>query len=119
MYGISKLGCFFAGCCHGIKYSGPFSISYPHLYSYTVFPVQLVESIAFLIIFIILNYIYRRKGSNNIIYYTIIFSSFSKFILDYFRFSHKNIFLSINQIISLAFFVGGIIYLIKEKIKTE
>ena len=119
MYGVAKLGCFFAGCCYGIKYSGPFNIRYPHLYAYTVFPVQLVETIVFVIIFIVLNYMYKRKKTDNIICYTIIISSISKFILDFLRFSHMNVFLSVNQIISLVFFVGGIIYLIKEKIKAE
>ena len=117
MYSISKLGCFFAGCCYGIKYSGIFSISYPHLYEYTVFPIQLLETITFFIIFIVSNTIYKRKKSENIIWYVIILSALAKFLLDYLRISHTNIFLSTNQIISIVFIIISIAFIIYNKAK--
>lgn len=118
MYSISKLGCLFAGCCYGIKYNGIFNISYPHLYSYSVFPVQLLETIVFFIIFIVLNLIYK-KDKKNIICYTILLSSLGKFILDYLRFSHTNIFLSVNQIISIVFVIISIVILFYTKKKSR
>ena len=111
MYSVSKLGCFFAGCCYGIKYNGIFNIKYENLYSYTVFPVQLLETISFLIIFIILNIIYKKTKTKNIIWYTILFSALIKFALDYLRISHTGILLSTNQIISIVFVMISIVML--------
>ena len=53
MYSVSKLGCLFAGCCHGRPYSGPFSIEYTGKVTETggVFPVQLSETVVFFLIF--------------------------------------------------------------------
>ena len=115
MYSISKLGCFFAGCCHGIKYNGLFSVSYPHLYDYSVFPVQLLESIIFFIIFIGINIFYKKYQSKNIIEYTVLISALAKFLLDYLRYSHINQILSINQIISLVLVVVSLIILSYKK----
>lgn len=111
MYSVSKLGCFFAGCCYGIKYNGILNIKYENLYSYTVFPVQLLETISFLIIFIILNIIYKKTKTKNIIWYTILFSALIKFALDYLRISHTGILLSTNQIISIVFVMISIVML--------
>lgn len=46
---FSKLGCFFAGCCHGNPYDGFFSVTYPvgshaFLQNISLFPIQLVEA---------------------------------------------------------------------------
>ena len=42
IYSISKIACFIAGCCYGIKYDGLF-----HVYSkeagFNTFPVQIIE----------------------------------------------------------------------------
>lgn len=119
MYGISKLGCFFVGCCYGIRYDGIFSVKYPHLHSYTVFPVQLLETITFLMIFIILNIIYKKTKSKNIIWYTILLSALGKFLLDYLRYSHANISISVNQIISIFFIIISIVFIIVNRRKNE
>ena len=53
MYAVSKLGCFFAGCCVGMKYQGPGSIRYLDngAVGEYLFPVQLAETILFLLAF--------------------------------------------------------------------
>lgn len=66
LYSISKLGCFLSGCCVGIKYHGPLSVTYRGtsivngvditervIKGVALFPVQLLESMTFLIVFII------------------------------------------------------------------
>lgn len=119
MYAIGKIGCFLVGCCYGIKYNGIGSIMYKYSKiapNYIkLFPVQILETIVFLLIFIyLINRIIRNKFNWKTVGICFIISGFSKFILDYFRFSHANIFLSLNQIISIIFMlIGCIIYMRK------
>ncbi len=120
MYGIGKIGCFLAGCCYGIKYNGIFKIMYKYSSSAPnnvyLFPVQLLESIVFIIIFIYL-IIQHKKNKFNLksLGIAFILCGFSKFILDYLRMSHTKLF-SFNQIVSLIFVIIGIwIYLTSKK----
>ncbi len=115
IYGISKLGCFFVGCCNGIKYDGLFNVIYVNKDNISLFPVQLVETITFVIIFIIGCILYKKK-KDYIISYTIISSALLKFILDYFRESHNNIVLSTNQIVSIIFIIVTILIIIRKRL---
>lgn len=123
MYSIGKLGCFIAGCCYGIEYNGPFSVIYNYSLSAPknapLFPIQLVESIFFIIIFI---YMIRKHIKNEFDDKTLgisfILCGLSKFLLDFLRMSHKNIIISLNQYISLFFIIIGIIILIHNKRKS-
>ena len=111
IYSISKIGCLLAGCCYGIPYKGPFYVIYPSKLNIKLFPVQLLETILFLIIFIIMNYLYNKKHKN-IIEITFIISALTKFLTDYLRYSHINQVISLNQIISLIIIIITIIILI-------
>lgn len=45
-HAFGRLGCFFAGCCYGMPYDGPFSLSFPAVgVDYQTFPVQLLEMV--------------------------------------------------------------------------
>ena len=112
IYAISKIGCLFAGCCYGIPYNGPLNISYPFRNVYNVFPVQLCETLTFLIIFFILN---RFKDNKNIIYITIIVGALLKGLLDFLRNSHINQIISVNQIFSIILIVLVIVIFIVNK----
>lgn len=122
MYGIGKIGCFLAGCCHGIEYSGIFKVTYNYSYSampgISYFPIQIVESIVFILIFIC-TYIIQRKGkiNNKIIGLIIVLCGISKFTLDFLRISHIGKILSINQIVSIIFILIGIFIMIKSRRK--
>ena len=57
-HAFGRVGCFFAGCCYGMEYQGPFS----HIYTSSIgntpigiplFPVQLLESVLLVVLFII------------------------------------------------------------------
>ena len=56
MYAVGKIGCFFAGCCYGIEYNGFLNVTYNYSAiapkGISLFPIQLLESIVFLIIFL-------------------------------------------------------------------
>ena len=117
MYAVGKLGCFLVGCCYGIKYNGPFSIVYNYasndINGIRLFPVQLVESIVFMIIFILI----MKKKVN--VYKTIFICSLSKFLLDALRFKSNNMILSVNQIGCLIIMVISLILIYKSNEKKK
>ena len=111
MYAIGKVGCFLAGCCIGIPYNGIGHITY-HYSTITsnnnieLFPIQIIETITFTLIFIHIIKIYSKN--KEIISNTFILCGISKFILDFFRMSHIENIISTNQIISIIFIFIGI-----------
>ena len=114
-YGIGKIGCFIAGCCYGIPYNGIFNVVYKDDLNIGQFPIQIVETIVFIIIFIICN---KLKNNKNIIYITILISTIAKFLLDFLRYEHINKLLTINQIFSIVIILVLIpIFIIKRKTK--
>ena len=108
MYGLSKTACHIAGCCHGIPYNGPFSVSYEIYDKVPLFPVQLTETITFLIIFLI-GFILYLKTSKKLRTATIILlaSGICKIILEFFRESHIGVIISGYQILVLCITVSG------------
>jgi len=111
MYSIGKIGCLLQGCCYGIEYNGFLSINYINS-SVSYFPVQLVEAVVFLIIFIIAN---KYKNKNNIVPLTILICSLAKFLLDFLRYEHNifsltNIFGIILIVISIILIIRGVIH---------
>ena len=117
IYSISKLACFFSGCCYGIPYNGLFSVVYTEGLNITLLPIQMIESIAFIIIFIMC---YLNNKNKNIISTTILLSAISKFVLDFFRYSHLNEVISVNQIVSIIFIIISIVFIFsKKKINTN
>lgn len=109
IYGLSKVACFISGCCYGIPYDGLLFVRYNKL---NVFPVQFLETVVFIIIFIICN---RFKDNKNIIWYTIFTSAFFKFLLDYLRYDHINKLITVNQVISIVLMILSVIVIIYKK----
>lgn len=58
IHGFGRIGCFFAGCCYGIGYEGPFHIIFNHSQvaqnGIPLLPIQLIESVSNLIAGILL-----------------------------------------------------------------
>ena len=115
MYSISKIGCFLVGCCYGIKYNGigciKYSASRGAPLNVSLFPIQLVESITFLIIFIGL---FKLKNKDNRLFIglVLIICGVAKFSLEFLRASW-NYKISFTQYISLFFIIIGIYMLIR------
>jgi phosphatidylglycerol:prolipoprotein diacylglycerol transferase len=122
MYSIGKIGCFLAGCCYGIYYNGPFNVVYNYSYSapaeVRLFPIQLLESIVFLVIFIYF-YLNSNKKSNKVLFIgkAIFICGISKFLLDYLRMSHAGQIISVNQLTSIIFMLIGMFLILKDNIK--
>lgn len=58
-HAIGRVGCFLAGCCYGMEYSGPLAVYYPHSLAGVspdvgYFPVQLLEAFLDILIFVAL-----------------------------------------------------------------
>ncbi len=116
---FGRLGCFFAGCCHGIE-NEQFGIAYTNSFSalngIPYLPIQLYEAAGNLIIFFIL--IFRERKSKScfeaIGIYTVLYGVM-RFILEFFRGDairgHLGIF-STSQWLSLILIPVGIYCLI-------
>lgn len=98
MYAVSKLGCFFAGCCIGMRYQGPGSIRYLDngAAGEYLFPVQLAETILFLLAFLLLHRMAEQKR-NGIIPKSLLLYAILKFALDYLRYYETRRLFSANQ----------------------
>ena len=118
MYSVGKIGCFIAGCCYGIEYSGPFSIVYNNSLvapsGVSLFPIQILESVVFLFIFVCL-YFNKKLSDINKCDLLLIICGSAKFLLDFLRASHTNTILSVNQVISLIIVIIGVLRLIQNK----
>ncbi|WP_295094435.1 prolipoprotein diacylglyceryl transferase family protein [Ruminococcus sp.] len=120
MYSISKLGCFFAGCCHGIPYHGPCCVKYSGKVTETdyIFPVQLTETIVFFLIFAI-GMIMLIKNYRNTSIYILSASAAAKGFLDFLRESHMDKIISFNQILCIIVVIIGIVYITAFKRKSN
>ena len=110
IYGISKIGCFFAGCCYGIPYNGPLAMNYVDGLDHLVFPVQLLEVVSNIILFFIL---LRFKNNKNIVPYTLVSTAALKYCTDFLRSAHSSGFIvTSNQIVSIVIVLIGIVLFI-------
>jgi len=116
LYSISKIGCLLGGCCRGMSYHGIFCIHYTgsNTEEAVVFPVQLAETLVFLILF--LSGICLEKKKQNTVRIIFILSAVSKFLLDFLRESHSGQILSFTQILCLILILTGLaIFYITDK----
>ena len=114
IYSIGKIGCFLSGCCYGIAYNGIISVTYTEGLNIPLFPIQLLETIVFLILFIILD---RLKKNKYIIEITLITCALSKLLLDFLRYDHMTKLITKNQIFSFIVILIGILLIIKKNLK--
>ena len=110
MYGIAKIGCFTAGCCHGICYDGLLCVRYTgkRIGDICVFPVQLMESVVFIAIFIA-GMVFLKKHDIHSVQKVAILSAAAKFVLEFLRKSHSHRALSIEQAICLLVTIACLI----------
>jgi len=121
---ISRLGCFFAGCCYGCPTDLPWAIIYTHPDSRAILdipchPTQIYSAISLLALFIILLGLrrYLHKPGQLISIY-LIGSSLERFFNDFFRAEHYEEILmfsarlSSNQIIALCLLTIGLVLLV-------
>jgi phosphatidylglycerol:prolipoprotein diacylglycerol transferase len=112
---ISRIGCFMAGCCYGCQTSVPWAIERECA---LIHPTQIYSSVLLFIIFIVMKYgahgFFKKPGQLVMLY--LILENMERFFIDFLRgdrefFTRKGYlsFLSIHQIIALAFCVIALI----------
>lgn len=120
MYAVSKLGCFFSGCCGGREYHGPLSVKYigtaDFINDYATFPVPLLECVVFFIIYSVMMIHYKKMGVVGYVCLNMALCAFAKLLIDFLRSSHIGQVISINQICCILFIVvAGVIASIFKK----
>ncbi|MEF3280893.1 MAG: prolipoprotein diacylglyceryl transferase [Elusimicrobiota bacterium] len=124
-HSIGRLGCFFAGCCHGgptdsifgVRFTNPMCEVNPQLLGEKIHPTQLYESSGNFLIFVILNFVYYKKKLTDggvILLYIILYSGL-RFTVEFFRGDDRGGFLlgfSQGQIISVVAFIISLTILI-------
>lgn len=124
IHSIGRIGCFLAGCCYGIEYSGFGHVIFQNTLlaptNIPLFPTQIIESICNLIIFIVLIVTYKKyAGTYKTITLYCILYSMVRFTLEFFRgdlIRGSWLNLSTSQWISIVVFLLGI-YLYNRKNK--
>lgn len=120
-HSFARVGCFFAGCCHGFPYSGALCVTSTHNgITGTYFPIMLVESAFNLLLFVVLLILLfksvKLQGKLTRIY---LWSySIFRFIIEFFRGDEIRgglWLLSFSQYISLGIIVYFVITLIKKR----
>ena len=119
IHSIGRIGCLFAGCCYGMEYNGFGAITFfnsllaPN--GIPLFPMQIVESICNLIIFIVILITYKRfLGTYKTVGLYLVLYSIVRFILEFFRGDLiRGIYfnLSTSQWISIILFIIGLVLL--------
>ncbi len=109
-HAVGRIGCFFAGCCHGIRVHG-FPGVYMEQAGGRVLPVQLFES-AFLILLTVFLWIRAdRRKSGNLSFYLVLYGIW-RFFIEYLRGDYRGetvvSFLTPSQLISVIMIVFGL-----------
>ncbi len=125
-HAFGRLGCFFAGCCYGMPYVGPFSVTYHQTLGDTplnipLFPIQLLEAVALIVLFVLCSVLYRKRTEKNkgkvAGMYAVVYAVL-RFFLEYFRGDGVRGFLwnfSTSQWISLFLFAFGLCILFSKR----
>lgn len=121
-HALGRVGCFFGGCCYGIKYDGPLSYTYSDVHSAAptgvpLFPVQLLEAFCLFILFTVLLIIFLKSDNRNTACICTYAFSYSviRFVLEFFRGDIERGGIgpiSTSQLISILIFAIAIVSLI-------
>ena len=110
-HAFGRVGCFFAGCCHGIQTDSIFGVRFPEGPSYPVHPTQLYEAVFLFVLFGVCSYLaLAKKFQHNMSVYLIAYGIF-RFLLEYLRGDSRGSFIpgiSPSQAWSILMAVGGV-----------
>jgi len=122
-HAFGRMGCLFAGCCHGKACDLPFAIKFTHHESLaplgvSLHPTQLYSVISNLSIFLILLALQKKKKFDGMVFLIyIMLYSFLRSIIEFFRGDYRGDFffdfISLSQGIGLSISVIACLLLIK------
>lgn len=99
MYGLAKIGCFLAGCCHGKEYYGPFAIVYSNEHAGSYFPIQLVDMVIFILLHVFAVIITNKmKNKVRAIYIILGVTIPVRFAIEYTRYYHDGSLIAPGQV---------------------
>lgn len=122
IHSFGRIGCFEAGCCYGVPYSGYGAVVFPAdslaPSGISLMPVQLIEAVCLMVlaVVILVLQLYRSWGSTVETYLAVY--GVLRFILEFFRYDEARGdigILSISQIISLLLIVMSILWIRRRK----
>ena len=123
---FGRIGCFCAGCCYGIPYSGIGSVIFPHnsfaIPDIQLFPVQLVEAGFLFFIFILILYFEIKYCFDYTIEVYLIAYSILRFCMEFLRYDNARgffLFFSTSQWISIFMFLFSFIIIFLRKTKSR
>lgn len=110
---VSRIGCFFAGCCYGLPTSIPWNIASADCAT-RLHPTQLYSAALLFGIFFLLyffgHYLFKKTGQITSAY--LVLMSLERFIVDFWRgdreFSSLSHHLSVSQLIAFVILIVGI-----------
>ena len=114
--GIGRWGCFFAGCCYGVKADVPWAISFTDPrslapLSISLHPTQIYLSMNALFIFAFLMWLSKRKIFDGQILWSYgIIYSIGRFAIEYLRGDDRGF--AVEQFLSTSQFVGIFIFIL-------
>lgn len=114
-----RIGCFLAGCCYGVEYTGPLAVTFTESLgapnNVSLFPVQLLEAGLNLLVFFLLLYADKRlkRPLQNFGLYAVMYGVM-RFLLEFLRGDPARgvWFLSTSQWISLLILIPAGIYML-------
>ena len=120
---LGRIGCFFAGCCHGRECDLPWAIQFSHPESLAplgvlLHPTQIYSAVSNLIIFFFLLFLFNHKKFDGMVFlvYIMLYSS-ARSIVEFFRGDFRGDFffdfISLSQGIGLSVSVIALLMLIK------
>ena len=110
MYGLAKIGCFLAGCCHGKEYYGPFAVVYSNEHAGSYFPIQLVDMVIFILLHVFAVIITNRmKNKVRAIYIILGVTIPVRFAIEYTRYYHDGSLIAPGQVTVL---IAGVLAVI-------
>lgn len=86
-HAFGRIGCLLTGCCYGLHYNGAFAVHSAFVnQAETLFPIQAVESLLNMLLFVALLF-YTRTKRNGVITLSVYLIAYSliRFILEFFR----------------------------------
>lgn len=127
-YAVGRIGCFFNGCCIGIKTFGFLGVSFlqssyiPEPKTDTYNPVQLYDSFLNVCLFLFLLEMSARKKYDGQVFLWYVFAySFIRFFIDFLRVGISGkvafLFLTQAQLLSIAIFVLSLVLMRKIQVR--
>ena len=111
-HGFGRIGCLFAGCCHGDITEEWYGIWNAEVGAKTV-PIPLYEAIfLFVLSAVMIVLLFKFKFKYNMALYLVSYGIW-RFVIEYFRYDYRGDFipgLSPSQFLSIIMFIGGIAF---------